>query len=274
MKTPGFRRPSLHFRQCWWAAGRHLHGRAGDGVEWLKADLWPPFDAHLAFLLGNQLFLVCVEDAAGLVTAPPGGDGLADLARRCNAHACLMPMRRSGPDWVAAAPGWGLLDAQTRAPVDPGRLVTDELIGMSAWEEHNTAVRVVIDNLHREGRSLRSFHADPSRDPAIWIEGDDGPEWVVVRAVRDPKAAPPTPEQLRMIARANAPDGAAGHCAMVLLANSVDALDAGNATHRPPDAAPLWRGCRVAALSLPRVRAELTCAGRTLAPRIAAEAAH
>jgi hypothetical protein len=76
---------SEEFAQCWQAAARHLQTYAqGGGLNWLKADLNPPFLEHLSFRMGNQLFFIRIDDVdhrlvtpgnpKGAPPAPYGGD--------------------------------------------------------------------------------------------------------------------------------------------------------------------------------------------------------
>ena len=63
--------PSEYFARCWQAAGRHLQAQAHNvPLNWLKAELVPPFLEHLSFRIGNQLFFVRVEDVDGKVEGP------------------------------------------------------------------------------------------------------------------------------------------------------------------------------------------------------------
>ncbi|MGB5213039.1 MAG: hypothetical protein WBN88_05245, partial [Anderseniella sp.] len=100
---------------------------------------------------------------------------------------CIMPMARQLDAWVPEAAGWGFIDTVSGKPVDPAVLVSDELIEMTDWELQDFAVQVVRDGLVNDGRKLMSAQGNPSVDPSIWFVGDDGPEWVVVRAGRYPK---------------------------------------------------------------------------------------
>ena len=127
--------------------------------------------------------------------SPEAEEELRSIAEGCKGHACLMPMRRRAGAWAPDASGWGLLDAQTGTPIDPVALVSDEQIEMTGWELHDfTPVQIVRDQLEKTGRKLMSWQGDPSVDPSIWFIGVDGPEWVVVRAVRYPQRAAKLPE--------------------------------------------------------------------------------
>ena len=54
--------PSQEFAQCWQTAGRHLNIKGDGAINWLKAELTPPFLEHLSFRLGNQLFYIRLVD--------------------------------------------------------------------------------------------------------------------------------------------------------------------------------------------------------------------
>jgi hypothetical protein len=130
---------SAYSLQCWKAAGGHLNSRVDVGIKsWLRAHPYPPFLEHLSFRLGNQLFFIRVEDVHRKVQGPGSAPGLFSAARGAKGYACILPMRRKlGGTWVADRPGWGLLDAETRTPIDPAALVTDEKIEMTPWELHD-----------------------------------------------------------------------------------------------------------------------------------------
>lgn len=177
------REASEAFARCWQAAGRHLQKIAQGPIDsWLRSHLNPPFLEHLSFRLGNQLFFIRIEDADNVLEVPGSRAGLRAIASGCNGHACLMPMAQRGGNWNPLQPGWGLLDALSGKPVDPPSIVSDEKIAMTDWELHDFAVQVVRDHLSQRGSQLMSWQGNPSVYPSIWFVGDDGPEWVVVRA--------------------------------------------------------------------------------------------
>ena len=151
-----------------------------------------------------------------------------------------MPMKkniRSG-GWIPDCPGWGLIDARTRATINPISLVTDEKIEMTAWELQDFAVQVVRDHLLKEGYKLMSWQGNPNVDPAIWFVGDSkAPEWVVVRTVRYPEKDAKRPDNWIDIAQGCAKLGKIGHFASVAFAST----DQKFATDGE-EAIPLWRG--------------------------------
>lgn len=182
---------SPEFLACWKSAGMHLSHQVDGGIQsWLRAHPFPPFLEHLSFRLGNQLFFVRVEDVDGKVEGPGSLRGLHSVAKGCQGHACILPMKKKffGGAWVADNSGWGLLDAETRKPINPVALVTDTDVEMTSWELQDMAVQVVRENLEKQGFQLMSWQGNPEVDPAIWFVGESKkPEWVVVRAVRYPE---------------------------------------------------------------------------------------
>ena len=212
-----------------------------DGLRsWLRAHLAPPFLEHLSFRLGNQLFFIRLEDVDGRLKVPGSLHGLLAIADGCRGSACLMHMtkKRLGGDWIPAHPGWGLIDARTKRPINPVSLVTGEKIEITAWELHDLAVQVVRDQLLKEGRQLMSWQGNPNVDPAIWFVGDSkGPEWVVVRAVRYPKKDAKHPHNWNEIAAGCARLSKISHFASVAVVSVEQNFD--SAEDAP---IPLWRG--------------------------------
>lgn len=232
--------PSHEFERCWASAAQHLQRATGDGaLRWLKSTLSPPFMEHLSFAVGNQLFFIRVEDSTGEVTGPGSIDSLKRVAEKSNGIPCLMPMDRSGTDWQPAKSGWGLIGLGTGKSVDPLSLITDERIVMTDWEVHDFAVQVVREHIVDElGFKLRSSQSDPEVHPAIWFEGEDGPEWVVVGAVRYPAKEAALPQNISEIAVHCSRMSSSGHFASVSVANSEDPFD----PEETEWGLPLWRG--------------------------------
>jgi hypothetical protein len=235
-------KPSEEFERAWHAAGQHISNHAqGDLKSWLKVDLNPPFLEHLSFRLGNQLFFIRIEDIEGQTHGPGNPQGLFVIADGCKGHPCIMPMRKSGPQWIPDAPGWGLVDARTGRLVDPPALITQERVEMTNWELQDFAVQVVRDALLKQGRQLMSWQGNPDVDPSLWFVGNDGPEWVVIRAVRYPELEAALPANMGQVAERCSTMGKQGHFASVSFANMDDPFlpEVGGM--------PLWRGhgCRI-----------------------------
>lgn len=210
--------PSREFAEMWAAAGKHLHARMEGAPTWMKCELRLPILEHLSFRLGNQLFFVRVEGEGKRVLCPGNRGGLASIARGCKGHACLMPMKWTASGWRPSLPGWGLAELETGMPLDPPALITDELVEMTDWELQDFAVQVVRDDLEGEGRQLMSWHSNPAVSPSIWFVGDNGPEWVVVRAVRYPSREAEPPTNWAEIAGECSRLGRIGHFASVAVA--------------------------------------------------------
>jgi len=110
---------------------------------------------------------------------------------------------------------------------------------MTDWELHDFAVQVVRDYIvEKLGHELMSSQGDPRVDPSIWFVGEDGPEWVLVRAVKFPEKEASFPINIADIVANCAHLSSVGHFASVAVANSEDPFDPSGKV--PP--LPLWRG--------------------------------
>lgn len=179
------------FGDLWWAALQHLQERmnscAGDGADrrfvfWSRAILSPPVAEHLSFYVGNQLYCVQVEDAAGEVQGPPSSQ-LMLPARELNGYACRLKMQRAHAEapWTPVHPGWGLVDARSGLRIDPPSLVTEQPIELTPREVRRFAVVAVCQKLEAEGCTIKYWHDLPDHQPTIWFDRPDGSEaWVVV----------------------------------------------------------------------------------------------
>lgn len=209
------------FAKCWRAAGLHIQNQAGGTLNsWLKANLTPPFLEHLSFRLGNQLFYIQLEDVDNNLETPGNLKGLKQIAEGCKGHACLMPMKKSGDEWKPTLPNWGLQDLETKKPINPVELISDEEVEMTDWEVHDFAVQVVKDQLKAQGKQIMSSQGNPYVDPSLWFVGEHGPEWVVVRAVRYPARQAEKPDNLVEIANRCSQLSNHGNFASVACANA------------------------------------------------------
>ena len=214
------------FAHCWRAALQHLQNQVQGSIEsWLRGHLRPPFLEHLSFRLGNQLFYIRLQDVDDDLDMPGSLDGLFDIANGTQGHACLMPMRLEKGVWSPTEPGWGLVDAVTGSQVNPPALISDENIVMSDWEVQDLAVQVVCAQITGKGRELMSWCGDMRINPSLWFVGDDGPEWVVVRAVRYPEKYALPPDNINEIQKHLEKKGFHGHFASVSIANADDPFD-------------------------------------------------
>ncbi len=172
--------PSQDYYDIWSAAGRHLHSISQGAINWIKSEPNPPFLEHLSFRLGNRIFFLRFEDVDECAQLPGNPDGLLTIAEGYKSKACLLPMKKNGTEWTPVFPGWGLVDAVTRAPFNPVDLVTDENIEMTDWELQDFAVQVVRNSLAQEGYEIMTYNSRPGVFPSIWFIRDEIPEWVVV----------------------------------------------------------------------------------------------
>lgn len=171
---------------------------------------------------------------------PGNPRGFITAANNANGRACVLPMKKKlfGGAWVADMPGWGLLDADTRRPIDPVALVTDQKIEMTPWEVQDVAVQAVQDYLQREGFELKSWQGNPEVDPSIWFVGKTkGPEWVVVRSAKFPANSANRPTKWAAIADGCAKLSTTGHFASVAVVSVNQPFES---SEEAP--VPLWRG--------------------------------
>ena len=214
------------FAECWRAAGLHIQNQAQGGLKsWLRAHLNPPFLEHLSFRLGNQLFYIRIQDVNDELDIPGSLKGLLSIANGSKGHACLMPMKKIAGNWTCATSDWGLVSVETETSINPVNFISDEQIEMTDWELQDFAVQVVWKNLESDGRQLMSWQGNPGVDPSIWFVGDDGPEWVVVRAFRHGLIKASKPNNLDEIVSSLKHTGSAGNYAEVTCASPDDVFD-------------------------------------------------
>ena len=225
---------SKEFAKCWGLAGIIIQRQAdiegfstptpGGKFTWLKDELCPPFLEHLSFRLGNQIFLVRVEDVDAVVQAPGTRDGLVYAAQGWQGHPCIFPVKNRGGQFFPVMPRWGLVHAQTHNVVDPVGLMTDADIELTDWELHDFAIQIVRDDLQSKDRQIMSWTSNPEVNPSLWFVGDSGPEWVVVRAARYPQISAEPPDNIAEIALAASQIAKGGHFACVAFKHYESAL--------------------------------------------------
>lgn len=214
------------FAECWKAAGIHIETQSQGGIRgWLRANLNPPFLEHLSFRLGNQLFFIQLVDVDDQLETPANPSGLKMIAEACQGHACYMPMQKRQGKWFPTENGWGLVDTETLASVNPIELITEEQIVMTDWELQDFAVQVVKDSLIAEGKEVTSWHGNPAVHPSLWFVGKDGLEWVLVKAARYPQRNCVIPDNINSIVESFKEMSTKEHFASVSVANGNDPFD-------------------------------------------------
>ncbi len=230
--------PSEDFQAAWVAAAKHIQTQCREGIKWIRVNLRLPFIEHLSFIIGNQLFFVFVE--AEEFELSNRYDAFIVYADKANAVPLVITMKKNIGIYEPSSGGWGLLNAVTKAPVDPLALVSDKLIEISDWELHDFAISVVKNELIEEGKTVYSTCSDMEINPSLWFEENGEHCWVVIRGLRHPSISAERPEGLDQIAEGVPRKNSSGYYALVMVANSDDPFD--------PEAAdsdnflPLYRG--------------------------------
>jgi hypothetical protein len=152
--------------------------------KWIKADLtWPSFD-DLTFGYRNQVFSVLVEPMKGgrSLLSSNTIERCREAARDNHLVPCVFPIEIDS--LRPASTGWNLYHLETREPVIPEDIASDEKIPMSKWEMRNFAIQIVISHLEGEeiGARVLSFTDVLGIDPQVWFETPPGSRnWIVVR---------------------------------------------------------------------------------------------
>jgi hypothetical protein len=230
--------PSEEFKQVWRAAGQHIQNQADSGFNWIRANLNKPMAEHLSFRIGNQIFFVFVEAAEFKYK---NSRNLFDMVcKESNAIPCLLPMSKSLGKWQPQHQGWGFINAESNKLINPLDFVTDELIEMTDWEIHDTAIQFVCGKLNSQGKEILSNQSSLKIDPSIWFQDETGIHYIIVRGARHPKAEICSPSNIDDIKRSCSEQSCSGYFASVIFANKEDPFD--------PDAKysgnflPLYRG--------------------------------
>ena len=85
------------FLDCWGAAVKHLRSMPTDhALRLCNVSSSPPWLEHLCFLFGNQIFFVCLEDAAGVLDSPSGRRHSIMAAEQASGIPCVLEMKCSG----------------------------------------------------------------------------------------------------------------------------------------------------------------------------------
>jgi hypothetical protein len=103
-------------------------------------------------------------------------------------------------------------------------------------------LQVVRQLIEKEGHQLTSWNGDPRVNPSVrFVSSYDGPEWVLVRAVRYPEKETTEPENTTELKSHFDAMGFPGHFASVAIASVDDPFDPD--AKRNGNFVPLHRGC-------------------------------
>ena len=181
------------FIEMWNAAGQFLQSCEKEVIlRWLRADPLPPFLEHMSFTIGNQIFHIRVEDVDQDIQAPGSLDGFRLLTNKTGGVPCVLWMERVNEQWKPVDAGWGLRNAFDNEVVNPAELVTGNDIEITDWELHDLGVGIAKQHLESLGiKVTERIWWDPEITPALWFEGEDSLEWVIVDVTRYPNEPPP-----------------------------------------------------------------------------------
>ena len=158
------------FLDCWRSAGLHFNSMKSEyTLRYVDGPLCLPLLAHLTFILGNQLFFICIQ---GLLQTPSGKEECIYAAKRANGIPCLLKMQRTDKGWAPIFPGWGLVHAETLEIIDPPKMVNEDAIEISDWELMDCATQLVMRELDEEGKKIVSHDSNPDGAPSIYFEGE------------------------------------------------------------------------------------------------------
>ena len=235
---------SEEFLNAWRFAGKNLTNQGQGSLSWIRSHLHQPFDDHLSFRVGNQIFSVLVEMEKSFMESSLTDRERNNQAKFCSSNnlvPCIYKVKKnSHGEYERIIQGWNLVHAETERPIDPVELISEELIEMSPWEVHDFGVLTVVNEIKKEGGEIFSYQSVLNIDPSIWFKRDGKGFYVIVRAVRYPELDAKRPENLmetiKAIKSLKSPERKAeGYFASVGIANADNPSEGENPL-------PLYRG--------------------------------
>jgi len=235
---------SEEFLNAWRFAGKNLTNQGQGSLNWIRAHLHQPFDDHLSFRVGNQIFSVLVELENSSMESSLTDRERNNQERFCldnNLVPCIYKVKKtSHGEYERIFPDWNLVHAETKKPINPVELISEELVEMSPWEVHDVGIQLVADYIKKDGGEVGSYQSVLKIDPSIWFKRDGIGSYVIVRTVRHPELNAERPtnlnETIKSIKSLKSPEGKAeGYFASVGIANNEDSFDGKNSL-------PLYRG--------------------------------
>jgi hypothetical protein len=235
---------SEEFLNAWRFAGKNLTNQGQGSLSWIRSHLYQPFDDHLSFRVGNQIFSVLVEVENSFMESSLTDQERNNQAKFCSSNnlvPCIYKVKKNSQgEYESIYQAWNLVHAETERPINPVELISEDLIEMSPWEVHDVGVQIVVNNIEKEGGEIFSHQSVLKIDPSIWFKRDGKGFYVIVRAVRYPELDAKRPENLmetiKAIKSMKSPEGKAeGYFASVGIANADNPSEGENPL-------PLYRG--------------------------------
>lgn len=169
--------PSDVYLACWDAAYRHLislQSQSSYSGRFVNCSPYPPTLEHFCFVLGNQIFFVCIKDVDGNLDTPTGPSHCKYAAGFADGTPCILKMRNVAGQWVPASGGWSLTEIDTDSPINPPNRVTPQRVVISDWELMDFAVEFACEQLETQGLFVISRNSDLNMYPSIFFESEDG----------------------------------------------------------------------------------------------------
>lgn len=176
-------------------------GKSISDYRWLKTAYTYPFFEHFTFAYKNQVFCVLVDLIINEIHSldEKAIDCLLTISKSNNLIPCIFPVVINSIDSntlsneICMTPvfkGWNLIHAETKQIINPKQIGNDSLTPMSDWEMLDFAIKVVIDQIEKEGGRIESHSNMPKVFPNIWFIDKTGKRsWVIVERLsfKDPR---------------------------------------------------------------------------------------
>jgi hypothetical protein len=178
------------FHEAWCFAGQELSKQGQGSLNWLKAELNPPFVDHFSFRLGNQIFSILID-----VIDSKGNNSIDDFEKQRQIKFCtknnITPavftiVRNLTGKLDKASSDWNLIDTRTGEAFNPVEMISDAEIPVSEWELHDFGVQVVRNFLTSAGKKIFSFQSMLDLNPTIWFSEGEKRYFVIVRTAAYP----------------------------------------------------------------------------------------
>lgn len=169
---------------------QQLMNKAPANFAWIRSELTSPAFDDMNFRYKNQVFSVLVKIFHNRreITSPHRQELFIQETKKYNMIPCVFPVdleligtnsphgygvvieRGKFPKHKLTprnSNNWNLSHATTGTPINPLALASDEPILMSEYEINNFAIRIVINQLKKDGLKLESFCDVPDIVPQL-----------------------------------------------------------------------------------------------------------